>query len=442
MRKFYSILFLALFGVALHAQDTPNRLLVRDKLGNLKGFLTERVDSIFFAGVEERVAADIEFKGYDAADGGTVTVAVTRTPQCQAFRIDCLPTNSMAYLATDEAIANYFDNKGGTLYNQDFTEGKMSGFDFEFKENSSYSLITVGYDQYGIACSASRADFTTPRSDLVGNPSVAWEVKSVGGDNLTMSFTPNADTGGYAICLFEKGQAEAQFNMWGPMFGFANMGDMVRQFSQVDHTAYYENTWTGLAPGTDYEVYIQAWDVNGTYADMIVAPVTTEAQGGQGLAEVSIRIGDFGGDATNGYYQYVTYTPNENVSLYRAMIIEKSYFDTPDWGEEGILDYLKADNPNDPYWNMYSAENVQWNADPDKEYIAFAIGKNINGEWGTLARLDFSTPSRASAAAKAKAVPGKIMRGVSTYSKNIFRMVKPFPASGKIGLRLTNNDDK
>lgn len=426
---------LVLLSMSLHAQTNPNRLLVRDKLGNVKGFLAERVDSIFFTKEEGRIAADLEFKSYNP-DDASITVSVTRTPGCQAFRIDCVPTVQMSYMADDAAIANYFDSKGGTFYYEDFSEGEMSGFEFEFKDNTSYSLITVGYDQYGIACSASRADFTTPRTPVVGSPNVEWAVTDVGTDNLSMKFTPNSDVSGYGICLFEKGEAQEQFEMWGPMMGFSNIGEMIMQFSREVHNSVYETTWNDLAPNTEYEIYIQPLDANGTYADLIVAPATTKAQGGPGTAEVSISIGDFGGDAENGYFQWVTFTPNDQVALFRGMLIEKAAFESPEWGEEKLTEYLKTDNPMDPYWDMYSTNEDRWGIDPGKDYIAFAIGKNINGEWGPLARKDFSTPAKAPSAVKAPSVCKKIRRDASSYKKQSFRTKIPVMQKAE-GLKLT-----
>lgn len=425
-------------GMSLYAQTNPNRLLVRDKLGNVKGFLAERVDSVFFARQEGRVSAEVEFGGYNA-DDGTVTVNVTRTSRCEAFRIECFPKSAIAHLTSSDAIANYLDSRNTPLYYEDFSGGIMSDFDFEFQDGTEYSILTVGYDQYGIACSVSRADFTTPRKPLVGNPSVDVQVKATGNDYITMSFTPNGDVKGYAMCIFEKGQAEAQFDMFAPMFGFSSMGDMIKQFSIYTYDSYYENTWTDLDPGKEYEMYVQAWDVNGTYADMIVTPAATVAQGGTGQAEVSISVGDFGGDALTGYYQWVTFTPNDQVSLYRGMIISKSLFETPEWGESGVLDYLKTDNPEDPYWDMYGTDRSQWNVEAGTDYLVFAVGRNINGEWGPLSRSDFSTPAAASPGVSAKGLCPKIKRGVTSYKSQMLRM--SLKARGT-GTRLTHKEEK
>jgi len=226
-------------------------------------------------------------------------------------------------------------------------------------------------------------------------PSVDYNVDEVGTDFITMTFMPNADAAGYAFCLFEAGTAEQQFAMFGPWMGFQTMGDMVKAWG-ITQTETYQYTWTNQAPGSDYEIYVQCWDADGVDADMIIIPVTTASMGGDGEAVMIIEIGAFGGDPEYGYYQWVTYIPNEEVAKHRDMIILKSAYESAEWGLENVLNYLKQDNPYDPYWDQYGIDEAQWNAEPDTWYIAFSIGMNANGEWGPLASLEFKTPGTTS----------------------------------------------
>ena len=222
-------------------------------------------------------------------------------------------------------------------------------------------------------------------------PSVDYNVDEVGTDFITMTFMPNADAAGYAFCLFEAGTAEQQFAMFGPWMGFQTMSDMIKAWG-ITKTETYQYTWTNQSPGTDYEIYVQCWNADGVDADMIIIPVTTASMGGDGLAEMTIEIGAFGGDEEYGYYQWVTYIPNDQVSLHRDIIIEKTAYESEEWGEENLLNYLITDQPYNPYWDQYGVDEAQWNAQPGTSYIAFSIGKNANGEWGPLARVEFSTP--------------------------------------------------
>ena len=221
--------------------------------------------------------------------------------------------------------------------------------------------------------------------------SVDYTVDEVGTDFITITFTPNADAAGYAICLFEAGTAEQQFAMFGAWMGFQTMGDMIKAWG-ITKTETYQHTWRNQSPGKDYEIYVQCWDDNGVDADMIIIPVTTANMGGTGEAVMTIEIGEFGGDEEFGYYQWVTYIPNEEVAVHHDIIILLDAFESEDWGMENLLNYLKSDNPYDPYWDQYGVDEAQWSAEPDTWYIAFSIGKNANGEWGPLASQQFKTP--------------------------------------------------
>lgn len=225
--------------------------------------------------------------------------------------------------------------------------------------------------------------------------SVDYTIDEVGTDFITITFTPNADAAGYAFCLFEAGTAEQQFAMFGPWMGFQTMGDMIKAWG-ITKTETYQYTWTNQSPGKDYEIYVQCWDADGVDADMIIIPVTTANIGGSGEAIMTIEIGEFGGNVDYGFYQWVTYIPNENVALHRDIIIVKEAYESEEWGEENLLNYLKADQPNNPWWDQYGVDEAQWNAEPNTWYIAFSIGKNADGEWGPLASVEFKTPGTTS----------------------------------------------
>ena len=126
------------------------------------------------------------------------------------------------------------------------------------------------------------------------------------------------------------------------------------------------------------------------------------------------------------------------------MIIEKKSFESSsEWGngDEGkILEYLKDDRDGqDPYWNRYGTDVAQWTVNPNTEYIAYAIAQNINGEWGPLAKKEFTTgaakvaPNKAFSVAKrtdAKVgtgnifVPGKAPKAVQAAKKRGVTLVE------------------
>lgn len=412
MKKILLSSLCLLFAFVASAQVNPNRMIIQPKQGDHVGYLVERIDSVYFTKIEGRVAADVKFKSYKTGKADTVVLSVTMTPECKGFRIACIPAVRANALTSDASVATYLEKTGETMYFKDFTNAEMYGFEEPFKPATEYTLITMGYDKYGIACSASRSNFTTPAAQVVGSPAVEWKVDELGSDKLVMTFTANNDCANFATCLFKAGEAQAQFEQWAPMMGFANMGDMIKQWSGKLYQDKNTQTWNNLIPNTDYEIYVLPLDVNGNYGSMVIANVKTKAIGGEGLAEMTIEIGQFGGDATGGYYQEVIYTPNDQVSLHRDIILATENYNKPEWGEAGVKAFLMEDNPQDPYWNQYGVDAAKWTVTPSTEYIAFSMAQNIKGEWGPLATKAFTTPASASAVNAAKVqIPYRLNNG-------------------------------
>lgn len=147
MKKLFSSFIVCLIGtMSLFAQTNPNRVIITEKSGNVKSFLAERIDSIWFAKVEGRIAAEIEYLGYVEGGGGNgediIQIAVTRTPGCQAFRIDCMPKNRADMLGTEANIASYLESENSEMYWQDFTQANMSGYEF-LPNTVSSPLVTT-----------------------------------------------------------------------------------------------------------------------------------------------------------------------------------------------------------------------------------------------------------------------------------------------------------
>ena len=61
MKKKILLCLMAIFSLATFAQTEPNRLVVLEKNNLHKAFIVDRVDSIFFANVEGRGAADVTY---------------------------------------------------------------------------------------------------------------------------------------------------------------------------------------------------------------------------------------------------------------------------------------------------------------------------------------------------------------------------------------------
>ena len=417
MKKTFTIAALALATLTASAQtdNTPNRMILQTKVGD-KAYAIDKVDSIYFARQDGNVVATVEYKNYSTgATGDTLWVAVTRSGEDVGYCIDVLPTNT-AKKYDDDTMAKYFEQKNAQKFYQDFTNAQLTGVE-GIKPNTSYTIVTLAYDGYGVPCETSRAEFTTPKAQLVGNPGVTYTVDDVKGTEFTLTVTPNADCKAFYWCEFGKGEAQSQFEQWGPMFGLANMEDMIKQFSGNAYDNAATNTWNGLKPSTDYEVYVVPTDANGNYGEMVVIPVTTAKMGGEGVAQTTITVGKMGGNALDGFYLPVTYTPNDQTSLHHDLLVSKAYYDESIGSEDKMKEILMSDtnpfNPWDSYWDQIGEDAANWTVEPNTEYYAVSMAKNANGEWGPLAMVHTNTNQSAKSAdaqCKAASVATRIVK--------------------------------
>lgn len=416
MKKFFLTLLSAILCLSVFAQDIdPNRLLIIEKSGNYKSYVVDKLDYIEFRNVEGEVAADIEILEVTLEQ---LLVKITRTQSCQAFKLACYPTVRIAN-SSDDAIAAAVDAESANMYWQDFESAAMSGANLEPK--TDYTLVTVGFDSYGTVCDVRKAEFTTPAIPLVGDPQVAVELLDVQKFEFTLKFTPNADVSKYAYVAGAVGELEAQYAQFAPMFGFGNMGEMIAMWG-VPCEGETEFTWTSMQPGTDYEVFIQAYDAAGTMADYQVYTLTTESLGGEGEANVTITVGkyelaDWWGEMLPS--QFMTFTPNDQSAAYRFAVYTAEQYDPE-------AEAIKADLCTEPpmpmaNWFFYEEVSTDYQIDPNTECVAIAAAKNIKGEWGPVTEVRFTTPAQANEPA---AAPSKVIKK-RTPKTNFQRGVVP-----------------
>lgn len=416
MKKIFSIMLGLAMAMGVNAQtENPNRLIMMSQAGN-KAYALDKIDSIYFAKKEGQVRADVKFLKLvqDEEKGNILHVAVTRTSQDVSYCIDVLPTNTVKHY-DDNTLARYFDMQKTQKFNQDFTDAELSGFSQKLEPGTSYTVFTIAYDEYGVPCEGSRAEFETPKAATVGNPTVSYTIDETTTNSFTITVTPNDDCAEYFWCSFRKGEAQAQFEQWGPMFGFPNIEAMVRQFSGAAHEGVESNTWKDMAPGTDYEVLVVPVDVEGNNGELVTIPVSTKQQGGEGVAQVAITSG--GAEVYEGKLLYtIIFTPNDQTAVYHDLVVSKEAFDKD--GEEFWKNYLLNGNPEDPNYNQYGVDKFPFEAEAGKQYYGVAIAKNAKGEYGPLVKELFTVEAPAGVApAKVKANKGGVATRIKTNEK-------------------------
>lgn len=395
MKKHLLLIFLASFLAPLfcraQADNTPNRLIVTDKGGVTSGYVIDYLEDLSFARVDGQVLAKVTV---DEVDLTTLTLTVTRTPECVAYKLTVISSLVADQLGNDANAIRYINSLPAgdvPLLYEDFDRGTLSGI--ELNADSKYSVITIGIDSYGVESGVFRADFETPAPEVVGNPHVGMEILETTQTSFTVKFTPNQDVQSYWTVAGEEGTMQEQYEMFAPMFGFTNFSDMIRMWG-IEYQGECENTWNDMAPNTNYEVFVAMTDANGNFAPYETYTVSTASKGGPGEASVNITLGSFEAADWDGEIlpsQTITFTPNDQASCYRFSVYEAATYDAN-------ASEIKADLCSDPdqpyaYWFFYEEFTTDYQLNLNSPYVAIAAAKNINSEWGPVKELRFTTPA-------------------------------------------------
>ena len=204
MKKFISTIVLSFMAVVMFAQTNPTRLFVRDTAGSLKGFLVERIDSIFFYDVEGQAKVDITFHELNQDDPENPVIICSFTPSeaCGSFRFVVLPKPKADALSNSSIAAKYLEDVQAPSASGKFDHAEMTGFDFPFTPGAPYAIIAVAYDLYGVACEMSRVDFNVPDVEIEGKPAVNYNVDNKTEKTVTITMTPNDDCTEYYVFIY------------------------------------------------------------------------------------------------------------------------------------------------------------------------------------------------------------------------------------------------
>lgn len=397
MKKLYTtLLFSTLFVSGAFAQSLSNeRMVVTDNLGQTSAYAIDRISSISFPIAKGEAKAEISVK---SVDNENVYFVVTRNEFAPQFKFDIMPS-VRANAMTDEQLAAYVNQNIQSIYSQDFTAGEVTLSSFDAKPQTEYTAVTVGLDEYGTLCAVSRANFTTLPAVLVGSPKIEIGEMNIDKRQFSLTTTANADVKGYSTLAGEKGTMTSQFKQFAPMFGYSNFCEMVKNWGYPHEQGdkgweAATDTWTDMQPGTDYEIFVQGWDVNDNYMPCDTINLTTKVLGGEGLATVNIALGDYKQTDWNGeqkYSQFITFTPNDQSSCYRFNVVKTEYYGQD---PEGYQNELKQDPPMPmANWFFYEPYTTDFQIDPETDAVALAVAKNAKGEWGTVTVKFFSTPT-------------------------------------------------
>lgn len=374
---------------SLSFYNTDN-LIIHKTNGTREEFTIDELDSLTFKNIEGRVAADINIIDHTI---NTIKFDITRTESCVGFKLMCLDFESISTLGDDDIIY-YVDKNVSEVNYQDFEEVEIKDLNLDYE--TEYAIVTVGIDEYGLLCDVVKARFATPSENLVGSPDVEVEVIENNLYDFTLLFTPNSEVSKYSVLVAEEGTIEYQyaiFSYWN------NMGDMIVDWG-YEFSKKTTQDYTDQSPGTYYEVYIQAFDKNGNRAPYEVFKFKSKSYGGEGVAKVDIKLGDYimsewlneNSEWVMLPSQYFTFTPNDQTSAYRFNVVLVENYEKD--ADEYIEDLCSEPSMQTPGWYQYKTLSTDFQINPNTKCVAIAAAKNINDEWGPVTELYFKTPNK------------------------------------------------
>lgn len=372
---------------------------VHNSNGIVDRYNIDNVDSLIFKNVEGKVAADVNILDYSTTH---VKFDITRTASCKGFMLMCMDYSSILSLSSND-LAKYICDNAAETYYQDFEGVEINDLNLDY--DTEYAIVTVGLDEYDLPCDVTKARFVTRASYLEGNPEVMVEVtkNELNEDNFcdfTLKLTPNSETSKYSVFVAEAGVTDNQFIMFKAMEGWNNLGDMIEGWG-YEFSGNKSQQYPNEVPGALYEVYIQAQDVNGTRAPYQVFRFRTQGLGGEGVASVDIKLGEYVlaewmNQETYEWElkpsQFFTFTPNDQTNAYRFDVMLESTY-------ESDIDGIQEELCSDPFmptdgWFMYETITTDYQIDPGLKCVAIAAAKNSLGEWGPVTELYFTTPDK------------------------------------------------
>lgn len=399
MKRFSLAVASLALGISSFAQIAPNRVIINDTQGNrLSSHVAEFLGDITFARIDGEVLAEIEIK--DVTEEG-ISVNVFKTDDCKKFKLDIMPAG-LAHQYPEDMLIRTVDSSTSTVYYDDFDKGFISADQLSLTPGGEYSIITVGFDELDTPAGLCIEDFTAYQPPVVGNPVVKASLVSNSLTGFTVAFEPSADVSTYSCVAMEKGQLQFQWENYGPAFGFASIGQMIYSWGSP-RVGNDQIEWTGMDPNTEYEVWIQPLDQNGTFADLICFSCSTLSQGGSGEATVDIKLGNYVYTDWNGQMlpsQFITFTPGAETWRYRFGVYTAEIYDSQKADVEADL-LSEPPVPNMANWYFFETLTTDFQINPNTEFVVVAAGMNADGKWGAINTQRYTTPAQASSSAGA-----------------------------------------
>lgn len=385
---FVALLFSLIPGLTFAQND--DRVLIYSASGEIIGMRAEHIDSIKFLTEPVDMTLNPTIVPHEDGETGKMKVKIGTGGADVSYIKLVIPETYMIENMNDYQLLTMFDVEKAKQRNLDvYTVALEQEYDLSgLQRGYSYTALFLAYDQYGCPDNVHKVEFTVPNGPLAGNPVVNVKIEEVKYNGFKVYFEPNDDVKGYFFLadLTDNPSREQMMKM----FGIPDLKHYVIQLgtdfaTRKAHTGAKDFSYKDFSPNTEYSVFVVLVDANGQYSDVLEYKQTTAKKGTAETAHVTIEVSDITSTSAA-----VTNTPDENTSSYREVVFKKDEGNLPE------IEKMLKEEPESmelPF-RMEAFTQIWQDLVPGATYVAVAIARNANNEWGPTATKEFTLPEK------------------------------------------------
>lgn len=296
----------------------------------------------------------------------------------------------------NDSVMNYFTTQAPKNYFE--RAGKLT-----VSPNENYTVYTLAYNIDSVTDGIQTYSFATQTVGGHGTPAVTVEIPadSVTATSFYVSFAPNSEVAHYYYTIIDSATVASM--SW--------TADSVMSYMLQNDEKVYDTlagNITKLAPGTIYNVYTLAANLDGQYSNLEMYPVSTTVIGGTGTPVMTVTVNNITAASAD-----LTITPNSEVAYYYYLIATDAQLQAGGMTTDAdVQAYLENENAKE-YFELSGPLN---GLTMGTTYKVYAIGYNLDGTASSIAPTTFTTESLGGSGLAEVAVSVEVVDGAATIS--------------------------
>ena len=296
----------------------------------------------------------------------------------------------------NDSVMNYFTTQAPKNYFE--RAGKLT-----VSPNENYTVYTLAYNIDSVTDGLQTYSFATQTVGGHGTPAVTVEMPadSVTATSFYVSFAPNSEVAHYYYAIIDSATVASM--SW--------TADSVMSYMLQNDEKVYDTlagNITKLAPGTIYNVYTLAANLDGQYSNLEMYPVSTTVIGGTGTPVMTVTVNNITAASAD-----LTITPNSEVAYYYYLIATDAQLQAGGMTTDAdVQAYLENENAKE-YFELSGPLN---GLTMGTTYKVYAIGYNLDGTASSIAPTTFTTESLGGSGLAEVAVSVEVVDGAATIS--------------------------